>query len=164
MPVRLETKLRKTMDLDDFSGLGWVTLVKLELILFDGLSVRPALLIKIISKLQDEEEAGSKRARRDSSSSLGSSLSMEMPPLFSNGVVGQTTSHLVSRETDLSLNSLLSRSQSIFGHSNAAASAAVATLASNTQTTNHQPTPKMYPSMQHNHTSQTAPSAAATQR
>ena len=40
---------------------------------------------------------GSKRARRDSSSSLGSSLSMEMPPLFSNGVVGQTTSHLVSR-------------------------------------------------------------------
>ena len=41
---------------------------------------------------------------------------MEMPPLFSNGVVGQTTSHLVSRETDLSLNSLLSRSQSIFGH------------------------------------------------
>jgi hypothetical protein len=41
---------------------------------------------------------------------------MEMPPLFSNGVIGQTTSHLVSRETDLSLNSLLSRSQSIFGH------------------------------------------------
>ena len=52
---------------------------------------------------------GSKRARRDSSSSLGSSLSMEMPPLFQNGVVGQTTSHLVSRETDLSLGSLLSR-------------------------------------------------------
>jgi hypothetical protein len=49
-------------------------------------------------------------------SSIGSSLSMEMPPLFSNGVIGQTTSHLVSRETDLSLNSLLSRSQSIFGH------------------------------------------------
>jgi hypothetical protein len=48
--------------------------------------------------------------------SIGSSLSMEMPPLFSNGVIGQTTSHLVSRETDLSLNSLLSRSQSIFGH------------------------------------------------
>ena len=76
---------------------------------------------------------GSKRARRDSSSSLGSSLSMEMPPLFSNGVVGQTTSHLVSRyfeeseswlteilksrETDLSLGSLLSRNQSLFGHS-----------------------------------------------
>ena len=47
--------------------------------------------------------------RRDSSSSLGSSLSMEMPPLFQSGVVGQTTSHLVSRETDLSLGSLLSR-------------------------------------------------------
>merc|ERR1712098_740201 len=60
---------------------------------------------------------GSKRARRDSSSSLGSSLSMEMPPLFQNGVVGQTTSHLVSRETDLSLGSLLSRNQSLFGHS-----------------------------------------------
>jgi len=43
---------------------------------------------------------------------------MEMPPLFSNGVVGQTTSHLVSRETDLSLTSLLSKSQAIFGHSN----------------------------------------------
>ena len=63
---------------------------------------------------EEEEEdcdSGSKRARRDSSSSVGSSLSMEMPPLFSNGVVGQTTSHLVNRETDLSLNSLLSRSQ-----------------------------------------------------
>jgi hypothetical protein len=59
--------------------------------------------------------AGSKRARRDSSSSLGSSLSLEMPPLFSSGVVGQTTSHLVSRETDLSLGSLLSRNQSVFG-------------------------------------------------
>ena len=59
--------------------------------------------------------AGSKRARRDSSSSVGSSLSMEMPPLFSSGgVVGQTTSHLVSREADLSLGSLLSRSQSVF--------------------------------------------------
>ena len=89
---------------------------------------------------------------------------MEMPPLFSNGVVGQTTSHLVSRETDLSLNSLLSRSQSIFGHSNAAASAAAATLASTTQTTNHQPTPKMYPSMQQSHASQNAASAAPTQR
>ena len=60
---------------------------------------------------EEEEDCGSKRARRDSSSSVGSSLSMEMPPLFSNGVVGQTTSHLVNRETDLSLNSLLSRSQ-----------------------------------------------------
>ena len=63
------------------------------------------------------EMGGSKRARRDSSSSLGSSLSMEMPPLFQNGVVGQTTSHLVSRETDLSLGSLLSRNQTLFGHS-----------------------------------------------
>ena len=91
---------------------------------------------------------------------------MEMPPLFSNGVVGQTTSHLVSRETDLSLNSLLSRSQSIFGHSNAAASAAAAaTLASTTSTTNHQPTPKMYPSMQHNHhTSQSTASATVAHR
>merc|ERR1719295_1045723 len=53
----------------------------------------------------------SKRARRDSTSS---SLSMEMPPLFSNGVVGQTTSQLVNRETELSLNSLLSRSQSMY--------------------------------------------------
>ena len=116
---------------------------------------------------KDEEEAGSKRARRDSSSSLGSSLSMEMPPLFSNGVVGQTTSHLVSRETDLSLNSLLSRSQSIFGHTNAAASpaAAAATLNSTTSTTNNQPTPKMYPSMQHNnHTSQSTASAAVAHR
>ena len=112
--------------------------------------------------IQDEEEAGSKRARRDSSSSLGSSLSMEMPPLFSNGVVGQTTSHLVSRETDLSLNSLLSRSQSIFGHTNSAASVA-ATLASTTQTTNHQPTPKMYPSMQ-SHSSQNSAAAAVAQR
>ena len=42
---------------------------------------------------------------------------MEMPPLFQSGVVGQTTSHLVSRETDLSLGSLLSRNQSLFGHS-----------------------------------------------
>jgi hypothetical protein len=89
---------------------------------------------------------------------------MEMPPLFSNGVVGQTTSHLVSRETDLSLNSLLSRSQSIFGHTNAAASVA-ATLASTTQTTNHQPTPKMYPSMQHSsHSSQNSAAAAVAQR
>ena len=77
---------------------------------------------------EDPEEVGSKRARRDSSSSLGSSLSMEMPPLFSNGVVGQTTSHLVSRETDLSLNSLLSRSQSIFGH--ATSSTTIASTAS----------------------------------
>ena len=60
---------------------------------------------------EEDGDSGSKRARRDSSSSVGSSLSMEMPPLFSNGVVGQTTSHLVNRETDLSLNSLLSRSQ-----------------------------------------------------
>merc|ERR1719242_173340 len=38
-----------------------------------------------------------------------------MPPLFQSGVVGQTTSHLVSRETtDLSLGSLLSRNQSLF--------------------------------------------------
>ena len=89
---------------------------------------------------------------------------MEMPPLFSNGVVGQTTSHLVSRETDLSLNSLLSRSQRIFGHTNAAASVA-ATLASTTQTTNHQPTPKMYPSMQHSsHSSQNSAAAAVAQR
>jgi len=41
---------------------------------------------------------------------------MEMPPLFSSGVVGQTTSHLVSREADLSLGNLLSRNQSVFGH------------------------------------------------
>ncbi len=38
---------------------------------------------------EEEEDGGSKRARRDSSSSVGSSFSMEMPPLFSNGVVGQ---------------------------------------------------------------------------
>jgi hypothetical protein len=44
---------------------------------------------------------------------------MEMPPLFSNGVVGQTTSHLVSREADLSIGSLLSRNQSVFGHTSA---------------------------------------------
>ena len=55
---------------------------------------------------------------------------MEMPPLFSNGVVGQTTSHLVSRETDLSLNSLLSRSQSIFGH--ATSSTTIASTSSST--------------------------------
>ena len=65
---------------------------------------------------EEEEETGSKRARRDSSSSLGSSLSMDMPPLFShNGVVGQTTSHLVASD-HLSLNSLLSQSQSVYGH------------------------------------------------
>ena len=124
----------------------------------------PVIPTNSVFLIQDEEEAGSKRARRDSSSSLGSSLSMEMPPLFSNGVVGQTTSHLVSRETDLSLNSLLSRSQSIFGHTNAAASVA-ATLASTTQTTNHQPTPKMYPSMQHSsHSSQNSAAAAVANR
>ena len=71
---------------------------------------------KRIRRPSDEiSVTGSKRARRDSSSSLGSSLSMEMPPLFQSGVVGQTTSHLVSRETtDLSLGSLLSRNQSLF--------------------------------------------------
>ena len=65
-----------------------------------------------------------------------------MPPLFSNGVVGQTTSHLVSRETDLSLNSLLSRSQSIFGHANAASTtmAASASTASSHQNTKLLPT------------------------
>ena len=86
---------------------------------------------------EDEEEHGSKRARRDSSSSLGSSLSMEMPPLFSNGVVGQTTSHLVSRETDLSLNSLLSRSQSIFGHANQASTTTASSSQSQAQHHNH---------------------------
>ena len=41
---------------------------------------------------------------------------MDMPPLFShNGVVGQTTSHLVASD-HLSLNSLLSQSQSVYGH------------------------------------------------
>ena len=39
-----------------------------------------------------------------------------MPPLFSSGVVGQTTTHLVNRETDLSLGSLLSRNQSVYHH------------------------------------------------
>merc|ERR1719340_346375 len=92
----------------------------------DGNSTDPRQVIAVLAELSgkrtrrpsDESVGeGSKRARRDSSSSLGSSLSMEMPPLFSNGVVGQTTSHLVSRETDLSLGSLLSRNQSLFGHS-----------------------------------------------
>ena len=95
---------------------------------------------------EDEEEHGSKRARRDSSSSLGSSLSMEMPPLFSNGVVGQTTSHLVSRETDLSLNSLLSRSQSIFGHAN---QASTTTSSSSSQAQHHnQNNAKLLPTIQ----------------
>lgn len=67
----------------------------------------------------DQSETGSKRARRESSSSIGSSLSMEMPPLFSSGVVGQTTSHLVNREADLSLGSLLSRNQNVYDHSSA---------------------------------------------
>lgn len=91
-----------------------------------GGSTDPRQVIAVLAELSgkrtrrpsdDLSITGSKRARRDSSSSLGSSLSMEMPPLFQNGVVGQSTSHLVSREADLSLGSLLSRNQSLFGHS-----------------------------------------------
>ncbi|XP_059087323.1 nuclear pore complex protein DDB_G0274915-like [Tigriopus californicus] len=84
-----------------------------------------------------EDESVSKRARRDSSSSVGSSLSMEMPPLFSNGVIGQTTSHLVNRETDLSLNSLLSRSQALYHvNSSAPGTMTTSTLATAISTVN----------------------------
>jgi hypothetical protein len=101
-----------------------------------NISTDPRSVIAVLAELSkkrkvlcdDQSETGSKRARRDSSSSIGSSLSMEMPPLFSSGVVGQTTSHLVNREADLSLGSLLSRNQSMFGHSSSGMPASNVTI------------------------------------